>query len=525
MRTVPFEILGRMPHSFAVGHPTISGFSTIEILIAFAVGITFISAAIMVTFSDSSLKTQISLESGNTSALDVSLDQSGLYRTMKKIGDSTKMLLTDWYAPLVTASETMGAVGYTMTPSVTDISPCMKLLTEQTVWTSINDRDRQISFGTALSNIDIAQAMSTSGCDPFPPDAWDSPKKISSTISVPDITAHDIIVTHNAGRRIVIIGTTAPDPAKDDLYLYDLTDPNNPSLVLGSIDTGLGINAITIQGAYIFALQNDGSNQLQIIRIFDESKPITDPAYYTPTLVTQISLHNVAGAYPEGRSIAYYNNYLYIGTWNNNFPTYSPEFLIYNVFDPTNPTFVGEYNLKHSVNSIAIQGAYAYLATTDNSGELTLMHIEDPTTPTIAGTYDTPASSIDAEEVYVLGNKAYIGLNRRTGGASEFLIIDISDSSHPTELGGVSLGLTSNTYVTGLYVQGHNAFVSTNANASAFRVLDVSDPTHPTLVQCSPYTDTSKINDLQYLDGFVFLASNTAETISTLYDTHGNICN
>ena len=112
MRTVPFEILGRMPHSFAVGHPTISGFSTIEILIAFAVGITFISAAIMVTFSDSSLKTQISLESGNTSALDVSLDQSGLYRTMKKIGDSTKMLLTDWYAPLVTASETMGAVGW-----------------------------------------------------------------------------------------------------------------------------------------------------------------------------------------------------------------------------------------------------------------------------------------------------------------------------------------------------------------------------------------------------------------------------
>ena len=66
---------------------TEDGFSTIEILIAFSVGIIFLAAAMMLAFSDPALMRQTSLDSGQVSALDSTLDTSALATSTNSLGN------------------------------------------------------------------------------------------------------------------------------------------------------------------------------------------------------------------------------------------------------------------------------------------------------------------------------------------------------------------------------------------------------------------------------------------------------
>lgn len=501
-----------------------AGFSTIEILIAFSVGILFLSSAMMLAYNGVTPTQHMTLDSSHTIAYDVTLDSDGLYRATDALAHHTASLVQTWHAPLMPSSENFGSVAFDTTPSIRDISPCMKELTTHLSWSLLHSRDHHITFGTALSNMDVAKAIGPSGCDPLPPGTWDSPKKVLSGISLSNTIVRDIAVIRESGKRIAILGTTPGTPLQDDMYLYDVSDPSQSVTLLDSLDTGNGILAVAYLRPYLFALQDMSTNQLQVIRLFDTTRTPNDPLYFVPTVVEQITLKNVAGAYPEGRSIAYYGGYVYIGTWNNNIPAYSPEFLMYDVHDPENPVYAGAYNLNHSINSIMVQESYAYLATTDNSGELTIMDVSNPASPTIKGKFDIPGSTADAEEVYVLGGKTYLGLAKNSG-KDELLVIESSTPESPTLLGGVNIGLKSNTKVTGIEVHGKFAFVGADMSPGEFRVLDITDPAHMVTEACSPYAIGIKIQDLQYADGYLFIANQGDTGFYILYDTPGSTCN
>ncbi len=506
-------------------HNDTGGFSTIELLIAFSVGIIFLTAAMMVSFSDPTLARQISLDSGQAAALDVALDNTGLASSTNKMGSTTAALMKNWSAILT--GDHQGNYKNVLTTS--DISPCIKEIINITQWdNTFGARSRNITFGTALGSMDIAKALGRGGCDPLPAGSWDSPKKYPNGAAIPSVNANDIAIVQDSGKRIAVLATTPQgngNTSLEDLYTYDVTDPANPSAVLGKIHTGKGLNAIATNGEYVFALQNDSTNQLQVIRIFDTTKSVSDPAYYAPKVVATSSLQNVGGANPEGRSIAYYNNRLYIGTWNNNVPATSPEFLIYNVTNPTSPVFLGSNNLRHSVNSIVVKDSYAYLATTDNVGELTVMNISTSSSPVVAGRYDLPSSTNDAEEVAVLGTRAYLGLNRATGGGSEFLIISITAPANPSLLSGINLGLKNNTKVTGIDAHDNYAFIATNVSNEEFRVLDVTNPSGPAIMPCSPYNYSAAVSSLQYFGGYIFLANQVNASLRVIYDSNGTSCN
>lgn len=506
-------------------HKDIGGFSTIELLIAFSVGIIFLTAAMMVSFSDPTLARQVSLESGQAAALDVALDSTALASSTNKLGSTTAALMKNWSAILT--GDHQGTYENVLT--TTDVSPCLKEIINVTQWdNAFGARHREITFGTALGSMDIAKALGRGGCDPLPAGSWDSPKKYPNGATISSVNANDITIIQDNGKRIAVLATTPQgggNTSLEDLYTFDVTDPANPSAALGKIHTGKGINAIATNGEYVFALQNDSTNQLQVIRIFDTTKNVSDPSYYTPKVVATSSLKNVGGANPEGRSIAYYNNRLYIGTWNNNVPATSPEFLIYNVTNPISPTFLGSNNLGHSVNSISIKDSYAYLATTDNAGELTVINISTSSSPIVAGRYDLPSSTIDAEEVAVLSNRAYLGLNRVPGGGSEFLIINIATPASPTLLKGINLGLKNNTKVTGIDVHDNYAFIGTNVSNEEFRVLNVTNPSSPAIMPCSPYNYSAAVSALQYFDGYIFLANQVNASLRVIYDSNGTSCN
>jgi hypothetical protein len=367
------------------------------------------------------------------------------------------------------------------------------------------------------------------GCDPFPPsDTWDSPKKYPNGVTLSAVNANDVAVISNAGKRIAILVASpqgAGNDAAEDVYTYDLSDPANP-IFLSKLNTGKGLNAVAVAGNYAYAVQNDSTKQLQTIRIFDTSYSTSDPLYYALATTSEVTLQNVAGANPEGRSIAYYNQKIYVGTWNNNVPANSPEFLIYDATVPSTPSLLGTYNLTHSVNSIAIKDSHAYLATTNNAGELMVLNVSTPSAPTLAGQYDATGSTLDAEEVYVLGTVAYLGFERATGSNYDFYTLNISTPTTPSLLGRLKLNMGNNTMVAGIAVAGNYAFVGTTDTNAEFRVFDIRNPSIVTSVgSCGPYNYSAKVSAVTYADGYVYISNQANDALRVVYDTPGSTCN
>lgn len=489
--------------------PYIRGFSTIELLIAFAIAFIFLSGIILLAFG------------GQTATLDSGLENGGLFRISTLLRDAVASTTQNWTGTLPARATNFYAQGTT----VINISECLKYISATTTWSTEKGRGQNLSLGTYVSSTSAASAMGGT-CNPFPPtDAWDSPKKSANGISIASVNPTDVAVVTVNGKRIAILSSTASAPAKDDIYEVDVSDPQNPAL-LQSINTGKGINAIAVANGYAYAVQNDSTNQLQVIKLFDTTKLTSDPLYYKPALITQVSLQNVGGALPEGRTIAYYNNKVYIGTWNNNVPANSPEFLIYDVTTPSSPSFLGSNNLNHSVNDIVVQGNYAYLASTHNNGELTIMNVTTPSSPTVAATYDFPSSSNDAERVYVLGQYAYLGLDKAPSGGKDFLVLNVSNPASPSLTGSLNLSMNnSGAMVSGIAVVNGFAFLGTTDTNAEFRVLDVRDPANPKANGCGPYNYSAKISALFYSNGFIITANQANVALTAIYDTAGASCN
>lgn len=505
----PVNVSERVRRDFIA--PSHAGFSTIEILIAFAVGIIFLTAAMMVAFSDPTLARQISLDSGQTAALDAALDDSGLNRAANKIGRAIEELTRNWnYSGAAIqndATAISSLVTYANTASVVDISPCVKEVVNKTTWNTLNSRDRYITFGTAISDMDVAQALGPGGCDPTPPGDWDNPESFSST-DVSAVKANTVDAVHFQNKTIVVLGSTAGAPAKHDLYVFDLSAPDSP-IQKGSLNViGKGINDLVVVGRYVYAVRDDSTNQLVVIDINDLN---------TPTLVTSRTLTGVSGANPEGQAIDYHDGHLYVGTWNNNVPAGTPEFIVFDISDPIDPVQKGGYNLGHSVNEIRVQGEYAYLATTDNTGELTVMDVSDPSSPVIESKFDVALSSRDAESIYILGRNAYLGLTK-SATLDDLVKLDISNLSSITRLGGINLNMNgASAAVMSIMVQGRFAFVGTSDTNDEFRVLDITGP-NPVPYGCPPYNYSAHISELTYADGYVFAANESNATLRVIHD-------
>ena len=493
---------------------SLRGIATIEILIAFTFMVIILSGAVLLAFG------------GQTSGLDVELANHGLYRVLSQNESNIAAAAGSW-GSLVNSSVSAG--GYTTSLDVMSISACMKFATTSISWASENNRIGNSSLVSLFANITEARALGGS-CSPLPPPQWENPDTFASE-TVSAIRANDVAVGSIDGKRIAVLVSTAGAGAesKHDIWVFDLSDIQNPSL-LTSTSTGVGLNAVALSGLYAYAVQNDSTEQLQVIKLIDTAKAVTDPLRWNARLVDSVNLKNVGGVYPEGRSIAFYDNRLYVGTWNNNVPVNSPEFLIYDVSSPDSLVFLGSYNLGHSVNAIAVSSAYAYLATTNNAGELTIMNVSDPGSPTVASTFHFLGSSKDAESIALVGTTAYLGLTKATAsGDLDFLAINVSNPFSPTLYMGGPSGLKLNmngagAAATNIVIQGPYAFVGTSDTNDEFRVLLISNPAKPVPQGCPPYNYSAKVSGLAYVDGLVVASNSTNDSLRVIYDAPGTQC-
>ncbi len=500
-----------------------SGLTTMEIMIAMFIFVLTISAVIMVLFG------------GQSTEIDTETNQEALYFAQEELENTRAQSrgTVGEFNSIISTTPTTTDI-YTKTLEVLDISPCVKEIKSTIDW-DVENRPQSISISSIIGSLK-AFIDAGSNCSIISPsnDNWRNPVTNHDNIIINTVNGESIAVLN----KIVYLGVYDSNENLDDLFIYDAANTSNP-VFLGSIgvDWGPGkkLNGIvdlvavdfqSLNKRYIFAASihgdfydpDDGSGsgnekasgQLQVI-------DVTDPA--APIQIASVSLPGVSGTCnftcPGGRSIAYYNNRIYIGTHRVG----GSEFHIFDVTDPTNPVHLGNTGstqVDHNINDIEVREDRAYLATSSNNEEIIVLNIANPLNITIAGTFDAEradgsASSKDGRDLYVIGNKIYLGIGRSNpGNDRDFYVVDTNDlSSAP---GSVNFNdffnYNQGAGITGIKVSGQLAFVTTRDPNDPFLVLDVSDPANIERWDTCPYNFSVDPQNFAYENDVIYTVTN-----------------
>lgn len=198
----------------------------------------------------------------------------------------------------------------------------------------------------------------------------------------------------------------------------------------------------------------------------------------SPSLIACFNLDvaNSGSEAADGISVATQGNYLYLGRQNNS----GYEFFVFDITTPSSPSLLGKLAIGDTANDIAVSGNYAYIASSDNAGELTVIDISNPASPTIATKFDLTAGNSgngnsDGLAVAISGNTLY--LTRAASAGKEFYVFNISTPTAPTLTGSVDLnGDLKEIAVMGSYVYG-----ASSDNTQEFQVINIATPSSPVL--------------------------------------------
>ena len=168
------------------------------------------------------------------------------------------------------------------------------------------------------------------------------------------------------------------------------------------------------------------------------------------------------------------NNRAYIVTLSQG----GSDFFIYDTTGPENPLPLGSVDLAADGFAVVVSGNFAYVATSNNNRELTVINISNPNAPFLAGTHFNAPTSSDGRAVALSGTRAYLVTDTNTSGAGyEFYSINIASPLTPSQIGGMNLGASARD----IFVSSNFAYIASTANAQELQIVNVSNPSLPTL--------------------------------------------
>lgn len=494
------------------------GFGTLEVLISLAVIVSALSAVVIVVFGNQNIK------------LDDELNNQALYRASEIIEKSKALAEIDFNSIISSASA--GDL-FSDNLYVADISPCRKDVSSSVYWMVIPDRPQNVFLATSLVSRNELEALG-GDCDLNSPISdWWYPRTFIS-VDLKDIggpnngtSATSIDIIRENDRQYAILSTKHSTPGVNDIWAIDITDiaddsPPYIASLAGSLNTSSGLNDVDVAGNFGFAANDESTKQFHIVDLTDLSDP---------RKVSSVSLPFVTGACPDycpqGKTIFYYGERIYIGTHRTN----GHEFHVFSALAPYN--HLGSLEINHNINDIIVRGDYAYLATSDNGGELMIIDISNPSSllhPDSTGMKFNASGDHDGTAIYLLGNKLYLG--RKSGNSTEhnLFVLDVSNPSSIVSLG--SKFITRNPVqplgLTAIVVSGDFAFLGTddsNAEFQVFRVnnpakiLNCSEPEYPgNFTGCGKYDFPAKITDLEYYDNLIYAAVESNNAFRVIFD-------
>ncbi len=279
-------------------------------------------------------------------------------------------------------------------------------------------------------------------------------------------TANGISIAYADNK--VYLGRT--NSGGSEFYIFDVTDPSSPTM-LGQLALNGSPNDIVIYGNYAYIASSDNNSELQIVNI-------TNPA--TPTLDGFVNLNNGNSGNSNNDAVALdlAGSYLVVVR------TGGSDLTIFNLANPANPgNPIGRAPTLASSNDVAVNGNYAFVASSNNNNELQVFDITNKSLPTVLANFDLTSGNsgdqnADALSVVSSGNYTYLG--RQTSLGPEFFIFDVTNPGAPIILSSLEIGAdilnmsydSSSGYV----------FMVTSQTTNDFKVVNASTPSTSALL-------------------------------------------
>lgn len=230
---------------------------------------------------------------------------------------------------------------------------------------------------------------------------------------------------------------------------------------------------------------------------------------------------NLSGA-QDGLKIQVQDNYAYIVRNDS-----TPDFLVIDVTDTSNPNIVGSLTLSGIPSNIVVSGNYAYVSTSDDSSELQVIDVSNPASPSLAGSFNA-AGTANANGIYINGSSIYLVRDSSTD--DEFLIINVSTPTSPTLTGSLDLG--DKGYE--VFVSGNNAAIASGHNSQELQIVDISSPGSPSLVGSYNISGNTDALTVSGSGNYIFLGQGnnfnifnistpSSPTLSGIFDTTGSV--
>src|SRR3989344_225538 len=426
------------------GLPAEAGSGLIEILIAIAVLALGVSAAVLLSFANQTLK--IDSET-NSEAL-------GKAQALLENERAESRLAFNLVNPILPFADGI----YTKRVEVEAFPPdfLTKKVTSVVNWLGEGNRSLSIELSTLVTNYgDITET-----CNSVLSGDWANPQLLGNVDVGQNNGATDVDILM---RKAYVTADPAASE-KPDFFIIDVSDPNaSPLPIFGGdgIDTGEGLEAVHVSGNYAYVANRSINGQLQVIDISN---------HLSPFIATTTKIISVTGGGAYGKSIFYTNGYVYLGLYNT---ATGPEFNILDVSDPLEPVWKGGYSINHEINAIYVKDDLAYIASPDNQ-ELIILDVSDPENPILHADLNLSDNSANGKSIDIVGNTLFLG---RTVGLSpatrEFQLVDITDTSDPDPTASANVDSTINA----LRIRDNLAFMVTNEPSLGFQIWDLNTMT------------------------------------------------
>lgn len=442
------------------GNPQ-KGFSTLEILIAFAILTLSMTAIIMVVFGNQSIAvdTQTNVEAlGKAQAL---LEQTrALSRQDFSLAQSIATTSDDIYKKSVT---------------VVPIDSSTKQATSFVSWLA-GSRVLLIQLSTVLTD-------------------WLHPapkcfQMLSGDWTTPQVYGYVDFASSAGGTGVYVGGTKAyvtsdpSSPGTDDFYIIDV---NNPSPAKGALpilsefSTSYGLTGVQVSGTYAYVVAHSQQYQLLVIDISDSNN------LDTTKIKAKLDV-TVPGDTAYGSTLTYDNKKIYLGTTISS--ANGPEFHIIDVSNPVAPKEVGPgFKVGAKVSQILVSNNLAHLVTASTT-PVFVLDVSNPNAPLLAGSYTAAPSVLSGQSIAFSGAQLYVG---RTGGNANPKLFALATSTISNTLPSTppvwSMNMKKQSGVFTMVVRNPLLFMTTSDPKDGLQIWDVSNP----LVAPTRY-DTNPLN-------------------------------
>lgn len=497
-----------MTHSikslYSLGRYKTRGFTTLEMLIALALGAVVISAATLVSYGGQSLTVD---SQANSEALQKNQEILEAAIAQAKYGYDSVVGTTGTY---------VNGIIYNTTLSVPQdfITECKKNIVSKVSWIGTYGRSLWVSATSTVTNVPLMLALGGS-CDTNPPmGGWNPPATwASGNFNPGKPTALDVLE-----KKIYMAGDKAPYLYIADISTWSQGQTNGQFVDFeNGFDDGVIINDLKVAKAdngrvYAYVARGKNTtttNQFEIIDVTD---------IYNPVSIGKYSLAGVGGSYPQGFRVYYYRQKAYVITHY----TAGPELHIFNVATPWNLSSVYEIsatNLGYTVedfvvvrqNFLGTTKDIAYMATDGDSNELMVMDVTSGPATVIS----TPAGNLpgiqNGASVHYINGLLYFGRDSAPSG-SDLYIFDVRDPQNISITGQQDIG----TGVIGIEVSGRFAFLGTVKTSKEFQVWS-SNQTSPNLISTFNFPNVISGHGVKYEDNFIYVASSGNDALRILY--------